>query len=88
MARVFITGSADGLGQLAADALIAQGHKVVVHARNEQRGLEALDKLPGAETVVTADLSSVDETKQLASKVNALGKFDAVIHNAGVYQAP
>ena len=88
MARVFITGSADGLGQLAADALIAQGHKVVLHARNEKRGLEALDKVPGAETVVTADLSSVDETKRLASKVNALGKFDAVIHNAGVYQAP
>jgi len=88
MARVFITGSADGLGQLAADALIAQGHKVVLHARNEKRGLEALDKVPGAGTVVTADLSSVDETKRLASKVNALGKFDAVIHNAGVYQAP
>ena len=68
MARVFITGSADGLGQLAADSLIAQGHKVVFHARNEKRGQEALDNVPGAETVVTADLSSVDETKRLASK--------------------
>jgi NAD(P)-dependent dehydrogenase (short-subunit alcohol dehydrogenase family) len=36
---------------------------------------------------VTADLGSIDETKQLASKVNALGMFDAVIHNAGVYNA-
>ena len=88
MARIFITGSADGLGQLAAKALIADGHQVVLHARNEKRGHEALDKVPGAETVVTADLSSVDETKQLAARVNALGKFDAVIHNAGVYQAP
>ena len=35
--------------------------------------------------VVTAGLGSLDETKQLASHVNALGKFDAVIHNAGVY---
>jgi NAD(P)-dependent dehydrogenase (short-subunit alcohol dehydrogenase family) len=85
MARVFITGSADGLGQLAAKALIAQGHEVVLHARNEKRGQEALAKLPGAESVLTADLSSVDETKELAAKVNALGKFDAVIHNAGVY---
>src|SRR6266550_7532943 len=87
MARVFITGSADGLGQLAAKALIAQGHKVVLHARNEKRGQEALDSVPGAESVVTADLCSIDETKQLASRVNALGKFDAVIHNAGLYQA-
>jgi NAD(P)-dependent dehydrogenase (short-subunit alcohol dehydrogenase family) len=87
MARIFITGSADGLGQLAAKALITQGHQVLLHARNEKRGREALDKVPGAEGVVTADLDSIDETKQLASKVNALGKFDAVIHNAGVYNA-
>lgn len=88
MARVFITGSADGLGQLAARELIGQGHQVVLHARSDKRGEEALKKVPGAETVVTADLSGIGETKQLASKVNALGKFDTVIHNAGVYQAP
>src|SRR4051794_12821873 len=87
MARIFITGSADGLGQLAANALIAQGHKIVLHARNVSRGREALAKLPGAETVVTGDLSNIDETIELGDKVNALGKFDAVIHNAGVYYA-
>src|SRR5215213_4975813 len=43
MARIFITGSADGLGQLAAKALIAQGHQVVLHARNENRGVNAVD---------------------------------------------
>ena len=85
MARVFITGSADGLGQLAANALIAEGHKVVLHARNENRAQAALDKVPGAEDVLTGDLTSIEATKQLAAKVNALGKFDAVIHNAGVY---
>ena len=87
MASIFITGSANGLGQLAARALIAQGHKVVLHARNNKRGQEALDAAPGAETVVIADLGNIDETKQLAAKVNALGMFDAVIHNAGVYEA-
>lgn len=87
MARIFITGSADGLGQLAANALIAQGHRVVLHARDEKRGREALEKTQGAETHVTADLCSVEETKKLASKVNALGMFDAVIHNAAVYNA-
>ena len=87
MARIFITGSADGLGQLAAKALIAQGHQVVLHARNETRGKEALDKVPGAEGVVTADLNNIHQTIQLAEKVNALGTFDAVIHNAGLYYA-
>lgn len=87
MARIFITGSADGLGQMTAMALVAQGHQVVLHGRNEQRGREALVKVPGAEQVVTGDLSSVDETKRLAESVNRLGGFDVVIHNAGVYQS-
>jgi NAD(P)-dependent dehydrogenase (short-subunit alcohol dehydrogenase family) len=86
MARIFITGSADGLGQMAAELLIRQGHQVVLHARNSERGRDALQKTPGAETVLTADLANLDETKELAKKVNALGSFDAVIHNAGVYQ--
>ncbi|HUR96966.1 MAG TPA: SDR family NAD(P)-dependent oxidoreductase [Pyrinomonadaceae bacterium] len=86
MARIFITGSADGLGQLAAKALVAEGHRVVLHARNEQRGREAMDKVSGADGVLTADLSSTDATKELAAEVNALGTFDAVIHNAAVYQ--
>jgi NAD(P)-dependent dehydrogenase (short-subunit alcohol dehydrogenase family) len=87
MARIFITGSADGLGELAARKLIEQGHQVVLHARNEKRGLEALAKVAGAECMFTADLSDIDETKGLAEKVNALGGCDAVIHNAGVYRA-
>jgi NAD(P)-dependent dehydrogenase (short-subunit alcohol dehydrogenase family) len=88
MARIFITGSADGLGLLAAKALLKQGHQVVLHARNAERAKQALDKAPGATDALTADLSSIEETKALATKANALGKFDAVIHNAGVYQLP
>ena len=86
MARIFITGSADGLGQLSAKTFIEQGHKVVLHARNAERARVALKKNPEAETVVTGDLSNIEETKNLAHEVNALGAFDAVIHNAGVYQ--
>jgi NAD(P)-dependent dehydrogenase (short-subunit alcohol dehydrogenase family) len=86
MAKIFITGSADGLGQLAAIELVKQGHQVVLHARNEQRAQEALAKVPGAETALAADLSNLEEVKQLATEVNQLGSFDAIIHNAGVYQ--
>lgn len=86
MARIFITGSADGLGQLAAKSLIHQGHQVVVHARSAERAQQALDKLPGAADVLIADLSNIKETKALALKANASGTFEAVIHNAGVYQ--
>lgn len=86
MGRIFITGSADGLGLLAAKSLVSQGHRVVLHARNPGRGREALKKVPGAETALTADLSNIGETIRLAHEANDSGKFDAVIHNAGVYQ--
>lgn len=86
MARIFITGSADGLGFLAAKELINEGHQVVLHARNAQRTADTKRKLPQAEAVLTADLQSIEETIQLATAANALGTFDAVIHNAGVYQ--
>lgn len=89
MARVFITGSSDGLGQMAAQLLIQQGHRVVAHARNEQRAKETMAALPGAEKCLIGDLSSIAQTRKVADQANALGSFDAVIHNAGVgYQSP
>lgn len=84
MSRIFVTGSSDGLGQMAARLLVADGHKVVLHARNQKRANEALSHVPGAEAVVIGDLSSIAETKHVAEQVNALGVFDAVIHNAGI----
>jgi NAD(P)-dependent dehydrogenase (short-subunit alcohol dehydrogenase family) len=84
MSRVLITGSADGLGRLAAQQLVAQGHRVVLHARHDARAREAMRAVPGAEGVVTGDLASLTETKTLAQQVNALGDFDAVIHNAAI----
>jgi len=87
MANIFITGSADGLGQLSATALIAQGHQVVLHARNAERAVIARQKNHGAAAVLVADLSDTQETIRLAEAANAYANFDAVIHNAGVYRA-
>jgi NAD(P)-dependent dehydrogenase (short-subunit alcohol dehydrogenase family) len=86
MSKIFITGSSDGLGQMAAKLLINEGYQVVLHARNAERGRQGLSKVPRAEKVLTADLSNIEEVKTLAAEVNALGRFDAIIHNAGVYQ--
>ena len=86
MATIFITGSADGLGLLAAKELIKQGHQVVLHARNTERGQQAMEKLPGAAEVLIADLTNMEETKALAAKANAYSTFDTVIHNAGIYR--
>lgn len=88
MSKIFITGSADGLGRMAAAFLVKEGHEVVLHARNEQRAKDAKAQVRGAQHVLVADLTNIDETTNLAEQVNALGTFDAIIHNAGVYNVP
>jgi NAD(P)-dependent dehydrogenase (short-subunit alcohol dehydrogenase family) len=86
MARIFITGSADGLGQLAARKLVAVGHDVVLHGRNRDRAQQALHAVPGARRALEGDLASIEQTHALAREANAAGPFQAVIHNAGVYR--
>jgi NAD(P)-dependent dehydrogenase (short-subunit alcohol dehydrogenase family) len=89
MARIFITGSSDGLGLAAAQLLVEQGHSVILHARSQQRADETQNKLPAAESVVVGDLTSMTQTRHIADQVNKLGTLDAVIHNAGVgYREP
>jgi NAD(P)-dependent dehydrogenase (short-subunit alcohol dehydrogenase family) len=41
MSRIFISGSSTGLGLMAADLLIEEGHQVVLHARNAARADDA-----------------------------------------------
>jgi NAD(P)-dependent dehydrogenase (short-subunit alcohol dehydrogenase family) len=74
---------------MAAQLLIEQGHGVVLHARNQRRGQDALAAVPGAEAVVVGDLTSIAQTRNVADQVNELGSFDAVIHNAAIgYREP
>ncbi|MGC0328368.1 NAD(P)-dependent dehydrogenase (short-subunit alcohol dehydrogenase family) [Streptomyces sp. SAI-170] len=88
MSRILVTGSTDGLGRAAADALLSSGHEVVVHARNEQRAA-ALDELTdrGADLVV-GDFADRDAVRRIAAELNAARPLDAVIHNAGVWSGP
>jgi NAD(P)-dependent dehydrogenase (short-subunit alcohol dehydrogenase family) len=84
MSRIFISGSSTGLGLMTAELLSSQGHKVVIHARNANRAEDAASSLPEAEAVVIGDLETMAGATNVAAQVNALGRFDAVIHNAAV----
>jgi len=87
MARVFVTGSSTGLGLLSARGLDERGHHVTLHARSPERTAELREALPRAALVV-GDLSRIDGVREVAAQVNALGRHDAVIHNAAVYRVP
>lgn len=84
MARIFISGSSTGLGLMAGEHLVQQGHQVVLHARNAARAVDARHALPQAEAIVEGDLATIAGIKAVAQRVNDLGRFDAVIHNAAV----
>lgn len=85
MGRILITGSTDGFGLEAARQLAQRNHTVYLHARNQERAEDAKAKCPGAAGVLVADLTSVAETRKLAEEANAIGAFDAVILNAGLF---
>lgn len=89
MAKIFITGSSDGLGLMTAQLLVERGHAVTLHARNAARAQVARHALPSAEEVLLGDHSSIRQTIELARQAAALGLFDAIIHNAAVgYREP
>lgn len=89
MARIFITGSSKGLGLMVGQYLAEQGHAVVLHARTERRAADARAVLPTVKAVVIGDVSTIAAMRAVADQANALGRFDAVIHNVGMgYQEP
>src|SRR3954471_20949904 len=76
---VLITGATDGLGRAVAERLAADGARVLVHGRDEQR-LAAI----GGETFL-ADLSSLDEVRRLAEDVErSTDELHVLISNAGI----
>ena len=69
---------------MAGELLASQNHQVVLHARNAERAEDARRALPKAEAVLVGDVETIAGAKDVASQANALGRFDAVIHNAAV----
>ncbi len=84
MARVLVTGSADGLGLMVGRLLVEQGHTVVLHARNDQRAADARAALPATDRVLVGDLSTLAAMHDVAAQAAAAGPFDAVVHNVGL----
>ena len=85
MSVICITGSSDGIGLATARVLIADGHRVLIHARSRDRGRPVLELLGGEATLVTGDLARLDEVRGLADQIRTNGPVDVLVHNAGVW---
>ncbi|MFN8161960.1 MAG: SDR family NAD(P)-dependent oxidoreductase [Solirubrobacterales bacterium] len=88
MPRVFVTGSADGIGRLAAQTLLDDGSEVVVTLATTTGLSAARDLLDRGVAAVVGELPDLEQMGDIASQVNDLGRVDAVIHNVGVYSGP
>jgi NAD(P)-dependent dehydrogenase (short-subunit alcohol dehydrogenase family) len=89
MARVLITGSSDGLGLMAGQLLVAEGHEVTLHARDHERAVNAREAFSGSAHVIVGDVASIAGMTSVAEQANERGRYDAIIHNVGVgYREP
>ena len=83
MARILVTGSTTGVGRNAAKHLLDEGHEVILHARNA-KSAEDFGVLADQAQVLTGDLGDCAEVRRMAADLNAIGRMDAIIHNAGI----
>jgi NAD(P)-dependent dehydrogenase (short-subunit alcohol dehydrogenase family) len=85
MATICITGASDGIGLATTERLLAAGHRVLVHARSEERGRPVVDRLSGDVELVTGDLASLAQVEDLARQIIDHGPLDVLVNNAGVW---
>ncbi|WP_114963795.1 SDR family NAD(P)-dependent oxidoreductase [Tritonibacter mobilis] len=90
MKTILITGATQGLGLATAQALVEQGHRLIVHGRDAAKLLDVADDLrcTGAEvSTEVADLSDLSQVVALADRVaEGHAQIDALINNAGVFK--
>jgi NAD(P)-dependent dehydrogenase (short-subunit alcohol dehydrogenase family) len=80
---ILVTGSTTGIGEAIARRVVAEGARVVVHGRDEERGRALVRQWPGQAELAIADLADPAALPTLVeTAVRAFGKLDAVVNNA------
>jgi NAD(P)-dependent dehydrogenase (short-subunit alcohol dehydrogenase family) len=83
-----VTGATDGIGELTAKRLAANGATVLVHGRSGEKVERVVAQIraeDGEAAGVVADLASLDAVRALASDVlQRTARLDVLINNAGV----
>ena len=85
-----VTGSSRGLGLASARALVAEGCRVCICARGEERlaeaalEVEAAARKPNMVASVQADVSTLDGVSRVIEKaVESFGGLDVLVNNVG-----
>jgi 3-hydroxybutyrate dehydrogenase len=79
-----VTGAASGIGQAIAEALGAQGVRVLVSDLDEAGARAVAGRIPGA-IAQRADVSSREECRALVERAQKeWGRLDILVNNAGI----
>lgn len=84
---ILVTGASGGIGQAVARAFAAEGARLGLHYRRNNQAVESLVGELGEEAIpLHADLRDEGEVAALfAHAVEAFGRLDGVVVNAGVW---
>jgi len=88
---ILVTGSTDGIGKATARILAGQGHRVLLHGRNPEKGRRVLAELEnetgsGDLDLIIADLAVQEQVRDLAGEIrDTHERLDVLVNNAGVF---
>jgi NAD(P)-dependent dehydrogenase (short-subunit alcohol dehydrogenase family) len=87
---MLVTGSTDGLGREVALRLAATGAHVIIHGRNEERGLAVVEEIErggvGSARFYAADFASVETVGEFAEAIlRDYDRLDVLVNNAGIW---
>jgi NADP-dependent 3-hydroxy acid dehydrogenase YdfG len=83
--RIVVTGASRGLGRSMAERFSAEGARVTLTARDEDRLHDLAEELPGESLVVPGDVRASDDVERVVDEtVAAFGGVDTLVNNAGV----
>ena len=81
-----ITGGTRGIGRAIAGAILAEGGKVAVNGRSQEKGAEALAEMAAGDRAifVAGDVRQQDDVNRLVdTTVEKFGTIDIMVNNAG-----
>lgn len=94
MKKIFITGSTDGIGKLAAIQLAKAGHQLILHGRNAAKLQQAVTEVKAHAhhnniRGFIADFSDLSSVQNMIHQLQQTYDYiDVLINNAGVFKSP